>query len=153
MYTADIELLHTCFSRAIYDVFTTMVGQEPCEIKTEQAERGEITGMMSLLGEKNALLCLNLSKENTAVIVSCMTGILVEELQAEDLYDGIAELVNMVAGRAKALLASTGYHYRLMQPLTVVGENHFIVYKRKTPQLTLHFTLGEMNLLFELTYL
>lgn len=153
MYTADIELLHSCFLRAVNDVFTTMVGQEPCEIKTKPAKRGEITGIMTLLGEKNALLCLNLSKENTAGIVSCMTGILADELQAEDLYDGIAELVNMVAGRAKALLAGTGYHYKLMPPFTVVGEDHFVVYKRKTPQLAMQFTIGGMDLLFELTYL
>lgn len=153
MYTADIELLHSCFSRAVNDVFTTMVGQEPGEIETEQVERGEITGIMTLLGEKNALLCLNLSQEDTAGIVSYMTGISADELQPEDLYDGIAELVNMVAGRAKALLAGTGYHYKLMPPFTVVGEDHFVVYKRKTPQMTMQFALGRMKLLFELTYL
>lgn len=152
MQNKNNELLANCFSQAILDVFSTMAGQYP--IKAEHSPvPGGITGVMMLLGENNALLSLNLSRENTAVMVSYMTGSLVEELAPEDLYDGIAELVNMIAGRAKALLAGTGYHYKLTPPLTIVGEDHFVVYKKKAPQLILDFVADGIPLHFELTYL
>lgn len=149
--------LQKCLAEAVSDVFITMVGLELNEIKERgvvpEVSKGEITGVMMVLSERNALLSMTLSKKNAAIIVSFMTGIASSELTDEELYDGVAELVNMIAGRAKALLAGTDYHYRITPPLTIVGENHFILYKKNVPQLSLEFEAGETKLHLDLTYL
>lgn len=149
--------LQKCLAQAVSDVFTTMVGLELCQVtpgaKSLEARKTDITGVMMILSAHNALLSLTLSKKNAMNIVSFMTGITAAELLNEELYDGVAELVNMIAGRAKALLAGTEYHYQITPPLTIVGENHFILYKKNVPQLTLKFAVGEIELHLDLTYL
>lgn len=150
-------LLQKCLSQAVSDVFSTMVGLESCEIKERTVDpersKGDITGVMMILSERNALLSMTMSKKNAAIIVSFMTGITTIELTDEELYDGVAELVNMIAGRAKALLVGTGYHFRITPPLTIVGENHFLLYKKNVSQLSMEFEAGETTLHLDLTYL
>ncbi|SFM06543.1 chemotaxis protein CheX [Pelosinus propionicus] len=148
--------LQKCLAQSVSDVFSTMVGVELCPIeKAPESKRykSEITGVMMILSTHNALLSIALSKENAALIVSFMTGIDSAEIEDEELYDGVAELVNMIAGRAKALLAGTDYHYQITPPLTVVGENHFILYKKNVSQLTMEFEAGDIKLHLDLTYL
>jgi chemotaxis protein CheX len=149
--------LQKCLSEAVSDVFGTMVGLDLCLIKESTVVpkvcKSEITGVMMILSTQNALLSMTLSKRNAAIIVSFMTGIASVELADEELYDGVAELVNMIAGRAKALLAGTDYHYQITPPLTIVGENHFILYKKNVSQLSLEFEAGEVVLHLSLTYL
>lgn len=150
------EFLQKCFTQAVFDVFATAVGVEPGAVDEKSApgvlSNSEITGAMIVLSERNALLTMTMSKQNAAAIVSCMTGIDQSELIDEELYDGVAELVNMIAGRAKALLAGTGDHYQITPPLTIVGENHFIVYKAKTSQISMDFATGESHIRLNLTY-
>lgn len=156
MELKDDVLLRKSLAQAIFDVFDTMVGVEPCEIEADRDEtsfKREISGAMILLGSRNALLSVTIGKEDAAIIVSYMTGNSPEELSDEELYDGVAELVNMVAGRTKALLAGTGYHYSITPPLTIVGENHFIVFKKKAPQIQMEFSAAETKLQLKLTYL
>ncbi len=149
--------LQKCLAESVSDVFSTMVGVELCPAQEKAAVpkeyKSEITGVMMILSTHNALLSIGLSKENAAMIVSFMTGIASIELADEELYDGVAELVNMIAGRAKALLAGTDYHYQITPPLTIVGENHFILYKKNVSQLSMKFEAGEIKLHLDLTYL
>jgi chemotaxis protein CheX len=157
METEKTIFLQKCLAEAVSDVFGTMVGLELCQIKekavTTEVCKSEITGVMMILSSQNALLSMTLSKKNAAIIVSFMTGIASVELADEELYDGVAELVNMIAGRAKALLAGTDYHYQITPPLTIVGENHFILYKKNVSQLSLEFEAGEIKFHLDLTYL
>ena len=149
--------LQKCLTQAVSDVFGTMVGLEPCRIKERvvppEVCTREITGVMMILSAHNALLSMTLSKVNAAMIVSFMTGIPTIELVDEELYDGVAEVVNMIAGRAKALLVGTDLHYQITPPLTIVGENHFILFKKNVSQLSMEFEAGEIKLHLDLTYL
>lgn len=151
------KFLQECLAQGVSDVFSTMAGLECCEIKETRSEArgvtGEITGVMMILSERNALLSMTLSKENAAIIVSYMTGTSPGELEDGELYDGVAELVNMIAGRTKALLAGTEYHYRITPPLTIVGKDHFLLFKKNMAQLNMEFRAGETTLHLDLTYL
>lgn len=147
------EILYKSLTQAVFDVFSTMTGLEPSVMEQELAGQGEITGAMMVLGRKNALLSLTMTKENAAMIVSLMTGMISDEIADDDLYDGVTELVNMIAGRAKALLAGTGYHYEITPPLTIVGENHFLVFKKQALSLQVRFQVGETEASLQLTYL
>jgi chemotaxis protein CheX len=157
MEQADKEFLQKRLAQAVFDVFGTMAGIEPSEVKesldSRQLSSGEITGAMMLPGARIAMLSLTMSKENAKVIVSYMTGSSPAELADEELYDGVAEMVNMIAGRGKALLAGTDYHYIISPPFTIVGENHFIVFKKKVVQIVMKFNIGESILHLRLSYL
>lgn len=157
MKLPEDDFFQKCLAQAVFDVFSMMAGMETCQVGSNIADhqlgKGDITGVMMIKGTKNAVLSLTLSQEHAAMLVSYMTGNAPQELAAEELYDGLAEMVNMIAGRAKALLAGTGRHYYITPPFTIVGPNHFIVYKKEVAKIIMRFTAGDAELYLELAYL
>ncbi len=151
------DFLQKCFAQAVFDVFDMMAGMEACHvtknIDSDQPSSGDITGVMFIQGMKNAMLHLTITKEHAAVIVSYMTGNSPLELMDDELYDGVAEMVNMIAGRAKALLVGTDSYYTITPPFTIVGVNHCIIYKKEVSKISMKFTAGETELSLGLTYL
>lgn len=149
--------LQQCLSKAVVDVFSTMAGLDMCEMKekTQTCKQGqnELTGVMLILSDRNAVLSITLDKKDAKTIISFMTGTVLEELVDLELYDGVAELINMIAGRFKALLIETDYHFSITPPFTIVGKDHFIVYKQTMFQITMYFQADETQVQLNLTYL
>jgi chemotaxis protein CheX len=156
MEIAKNDFLQNCLSRAVIEVIGTIAGVDFVRHQESTPKQhnnsGGLTGAMLVHGERNALLSITLSKGDAAAIVSAMTGVNQSGLSDVDLYDGVAEMANMVAGRAKALLSGTGYHYAITAPFTIVGEKHFIVYKKQAAQVSMSFTAGEMVIQLGLAY-
>ena len=157
MKTKEYDFLQKCLAQAVFDVFEMMVGIATCQVDISSEHsirsRGDITGVMMIEGAKRAMLYLTLSQQNAETIMSYMTGNDPLELEEEELHDGVAELVNMIAGRAKALLAGTSDHYTITPPFTIVGSNHYIVYKKEVSKFIMKFTAGDAKLYLGLTYL
>ncbi|MCX7841948.1 MAG: chemotaxis protein CheX [Clostridia bacterium] len=148
------EFIGRAFSTAVYDVLSTMAGLEPVEIQGENnfSDRGGkyITGAMTLAGKRSSMASIRMDSDTAALIVSYMTGIIVSEANEEDLYDGTAELVNMVCGRAKAALADSDEYFQLTSPFIVTGDNYVILYKNRIQKLEKSFRIGEGILTLEL---
>ena len=157
MSVAQNDVVYKRFVQVIDEVFSTMVGFEvqaiPIRVEERKAIRNEISGMMLLTGENNAMISLSMTHVHAALIIAYMTGIAVEELSQSDVCDGMAELVNMIGGRAKAILSGTEYYYQLTSPFTVVGEQVFITYKNKALQWSAKFCSSEVEMYFEFIYL
>ncbi|MBU2701805.1 chemotaxis protein CheX [Sporomusaceae bacterium BoRhaA] len=153
----DRKFLQQCLSQAVIDVFATMAGLDMCETKerTQACRQGqnELTGIMMILSGRNAVLSITMDKKDAQTIISFMTGTVLEELVDSELYDGVAELINMIAGRFKASLIDTDYHFSITPPFTIVGKKHFIVYKQTMFQITMHFQADETPIHLNLTYL
>jgi len=155
----EYDFLQKCLAQAVFDVFEMMVGIATCpvHINSDHSElrQGDITGVMLIEGGsgKKAMLYLTLNQKNAGMIMSYMTGNDPLELTEEELHDGVAELVNMIAGRAKALLAGTSDHYAITPPFTIVGLQHYIVYKKEVSKFIMKFTAGDAELYLGLTYL
>lgn len=150
------DYLQGSLTTAIRDVIETMTGlcieevlsQEVCKIN-----KGEISGVMLILGERNALMSLTMSKELCTTIISYMTGIEKTDITEEEIYDGAAELVNMVAGRAKAILSGTKYHFNITPPFTIIGQDHFIVHKDKIFNITKNYIIDDRSLFLQIYYI
>jgi chemotaxis protein CheX len=150
------DYLQESLTTAIRDVIEIMTGlcieedlsQEVCKIN-----KGEISGAMLILGEKNALMSLTMSKELCTTIISYMTGIEKNDITEEEIYDGAAELVNMVAGRAKAILSGTKYHFSITPPFTIIGQDHFIKHKDKIFNITKKYIIDDRSLFLQIYYI
>ncbi|MCB2291646.1 chemotaxis protein CheX [Clostridium sp. CS001] len=150
------DYLQGIFTAAIREVIEIMTGlcieedlsQEVCKIN-----KGEISGVMLTLGEKNALVSLTMSKELCSTIIYYMTGIEKSDITEEEIYDGAAELVNMVAGRAKTILAGTKYHFSITPPFTIIGKDHFIVHKDKVLDITKNYIIDDRPLFLQVYYI
>ncbi|MFZ5985946.1 MAG: chemotaxis protein CheX [Bacillota bacterium] len=149
-----IFFVEKSFSRALKEVAGTMAGFDLVEafegdLGEEQQDKTKVSGVMTLKGIRNAMMVVTVSKDSAFVLVSYMTGIEPHELKEEDLFDGIAELANMVSGRAKALLADSGYQYDLTFPFVITGENHYIVHKGKVNKTKKRFAAGVIDIEME----
>ncbi|MEL7597804.1 MAG: hypothetical protein AAGU01_06335, partial [Clostridiaceae bacterium] len=87
--------LEKSLNTAIKDVIETMTGLyiEENAYKESSLDKGEISGVMVMVGEKNALMSLTMSKKAASLIIAYMTGILPTDLSDEEVYDGAAELI------------------------------------------------------------
>jgi chemotaxis protein CheX len=150
------DYLQESFTVAIRDVVEVMTGlcvEEGFSQKHCKMSKGEISGVMLILGERNALMSLTMSKELCSTIISYMTGIEKNDITDEEIYDGAAELANMVAGRAKTILSSTKYHFSITPPFTIVGQEHFIVHKDKIFNITKNYIIDDKPLFLQVYYI
>jgi chemotaxis protein CheX len=103
---------------------------------------GDISAVIGINGEQGeGTLALSFHNELATVLVSRLLGLGDETLSREDMLDGIAELINMVSGRAKTDLSATSANpYKLSLPSLIVGANHEIAGRPKNcPVLVLLF--------------
>lgn len=150
------DYLQESFTTAIRDVIEIMTGlcvEEALPQKVCKISKGEVSGVMLILGEKNALMSLTMSKELCTTIISYMTGIEKNDITDEEIYDGAAELVNMVAGRAKTILTGSKYHFSITPPFTIIGQDHFIVHKDKIFNVTKNYIIDDRSLFLQVYYI
>lgn len=149
-----IEKIKDSFHNSIYDVLNTMTGIN-LEIKNlNEPESCDFSGGMFLRGESNDyLFVISTNTENARIIISYMTGLLPEEISNEDLIDGMAELVNMIAGKVKILVAKSDNYFKLTSPFTIKGKNHFVFPKSNSPQINSLFYANDLFLNLSLTFI
>jgi chemotaxis protein CheX len=127
------------FSNTIKEIIFTMTGLEIIEEKvTEESTQDikvQISGVILLIGHKRIMISLSMSQFTAKNLVASMTGLKAENLSQEDMVDGVAELANIIAGKVKAKLSSTGEHYDILLPYSITGDNHGIIHKNKTAAL------------------
>lgn len=147
--------LEQSFNTAIKDVIETMTGLyiEESICKGNGFNKGEISGAMIMLGEKNALMTLTMSKKAASLIIAYMTGISPDDLSDEEVYDGAAELINMIAGRTKFMLRETKYYFNITPPFTIVGDKHFILHKNKVLKIMKSYSIEGEELLLQVYYI
>ncbi len=153
----DTELLSGFIDNSLQDVLGTMAGFALMKMELSEKEKrtysAEITGAMLLRGGKDAMLSISMDKSASEIIVAYMTGIMPDEMDEEDLYDGVSELVNLIAGRLKAQLSGHILHFELSPPFTIVGDNHFIIHKNLVTKISHKYGRGEIELFAELFYI
>jgi len=137
------------FVAALLETVERMSGFVLDEVKNDQQSEQdhEIIGAMVLQGENAMLLTLETNKDSAAPLVSFMTGIETEALDAELLNDGITELINMVGGSARARLEATNYKFFLSVPFTLVGCGVKVVVKKRTDSFRARLVCDEISLM------
>lgn len=160
MMNEQEQAYHRAFSIAVSEVMGTMTGFEMEEdMAYYQSEEDscdpsgihpcEISGAMVLLGKKNGMATVTMTRTTASILVSYMTGIPYYELECSDLFDGVAEMMNLMAGRAKALLRDTEYHFEISPPFTIVGKNHYIVHKKQAKLMRKRFISNDLSFILK----
>ncbi len=132
------------FITAVFDLFSTMMG---CEAKRGQiaiARKGaaekEITALIGLGGPTRGSVSLSLPFETARRMVARLLGA-DGEIEDDTLVDGTAELVNIVAGSAKAKFCQDGgAPLDLTLPTVIRGEGFQIDYPSKTVWIEVPFS-------------
>ncbi|MBF0197426.1 MAG: chemotaxis protein CheX [Planctomycetes bacterium] len=109
-------------------------------LKTDNVLIGDISGIMGLSGDVSGSIILSFEAKTACKIVGNMLGASYDTID-DDVKDGIQEIVNLVAGQAKTMLADTEYHFQISIPTCIIGANHQVNHKKGVPCVVAEFDL------------
>jgi chemotaxis protein CheX len=135
------------FISATLDTLKQMADLE-CErtgltVRTEAATMGYISGTMGLSGAAEGFVAITFNDDLARQIVCRMLQMNLGEEKDEDIRDTVGELMNIIAGAAKADLVNTEHSFQLSLPTVIVGGPHSVGQIRGVPVMVIEFsTLG-----------
>lgn len=138
------------FVSAAYQVLEAELGEAPekGEVKVEESHHtpNDVTAVIGVVGRVSGTVLYSLSEKAAMAMASAMLG------QTIPVFDrlvesAVAELGNMISGRASALLEEAGYHCRITPPALIIGKKTIIsTFPFQRLVVTLLTRFGEMNI-------
>ncbi|MCG6551806.1 MAG: chemotaxis protein CheX [Candidatus Magnetominusculus sp. LBB02] len=144
----------TPFVKSTVDFMTTMAQVEVKAgkpfAKTDITAMGEVTGIISMVGEKHtASLAISFTKSAIVAITNNMLGGTIKELEM-DVIDTVGEVTNIVTGGAKKLLVLKGYKFGISLPSVILGKGHSVVHTTKAPVVVIPFSTDNGDFFIEI---
>ena len=140
------------FIEAVYELFQTMlkskVERGQIGVTDGGARPSDIMAIIGISGPTRGTVSLGLPTPTALAVVGRILGMQVDQID-DTVSDGVAEVVNMIAGSAKAKLNSGNEHpLDLSLPTVVRGERYNVQYPSKSVWLEVPFKseLGDFNL-------
>ena len=132
------------FISATVDTLTQMANVA-CErtglsVRTEAATKGFISGTMGLSGAAEGFVAITFTDSLARKLVCRMLQMQPGEEKEEDIRDTVGELMNIIAGAAKADLINTAHSFQLSLPTVIVGGPHSVGQIRGVPVIVIEFT-------------
>lgn len=100
----------------------------------------DISAIIGLAGEANGWVAISFERATALTIASNMLAEAKQSIDS-DVRDAVGEVVNMVAGGAKAEFAAKGFSFKIAIPTVVVGDNHILSQKKDVPCIAIPFTI------------
>jgi CheY-specific phosphatase CheX len=98
--------------------------------RTQPMALASVSGIIGIVGRVNGSLLVNMSEAAALQVTSGMLGTTYSGLTSEVL-DGVAEVTNVIGGRMKSSLATSGYPLdNITLPAVIVGQSYFITQSR-----------------------
>jgi chemotaxis protein CheX len=138
----NVEFINP-FIIATVNALTTMAFIAPKrgqpQIRKDEPPNGaDISAVIGLTGETNGWVAICLQKSVALNIAGNMLGVQKSYIDA-DVRDAVGEIVNMIAGGAKAELAKKGFSFKIAIPTVVVGDNHQLGQSKNSVYLVIPF--------------
>lgn len=142
------------FIESVDTVFTTMLGVTPkrngLKVSDGRAVGEVITSLVGLSGKVSGVVALRFPPKTALALAGRMLGAETKTVN-DEVIDAISEIVNMVAGSAKAK-----FHFEppieLGLPTVVEGTGYKLKYPSKSVWLEVPFTSEAGNFTMEVTY-
>ena len=142
------------FIEAVDSVFTTMLSVKPqrvgLKVSDGPAAGPLITSLVGLSGQVSGVVALRFPHDTALQLAGRMLGTEMASLN-DEVADAVAELVNMVAGSAKAKFCHDP-PLELGLPTVVDGVGYRLRYPTKSVWLEVPFTSAAGNFSMEVTY-
>ena len=140
--TVNVEFINP-FIDATRNVFSSMcrveVARKKIFVKDDYKMLGDISGVMGLSGTASGSVVISMSSELARLVVGNMLGEPPAAELTQDVQDATGEIINMIAGQAKASLVKTKYHFTIEIPKVVTGPGHEIEHQPGTPNIVVVF--------------
>ncbi len=140
--TVNVEFINP-FIDATRNVFSSMcrveIARKKIFVKDDYKMLGDISGVMQLSGTASGSVVISMSSELARLVVGNMLGEAPAAELTQEVMDATGEIINMIAGQAKASLVKTKYHFTISIPKVVTGPGHEIEHQPGTPNIVVVF--------------
>jgi chemotaxis protein CheX len=109
-------------------------------MRTDAFTKGLISGTMGLSGVAEGFVSITFNDTVARKIVCKMLQVPMGEETDDDIRDGVGELMNVIAGQAKAELVNTDHSFMLSLPTVIVGGPHSVGQMRGVPVMVIEFS-------------
>jgi CheY-specific phosphatase CheX len=100
-----------------------------------------VSGIIGIVGRVNGSILVNMSEPAALKVTSGMLGTEYVSVNTEVL-DGVAEVTNVIGGRLKSTLATSGYPLdNITLPSVIVGNSYFVTQSRGMLVYNVSFTV------------
>jgi len=126
----DVKLVNPFIDATIHVLssmaFTTAHVGKPY-LKKDNLVKGDVTGIVGLIGETRGTLSISFSEQSILSIVSNMFGEKITDIN-EEVQDAVGELLNIISGQARQKLEAMGRLLKGAIPTVISGKNHSITH-------------------------
>ncbi|PID27944.1 MAG: hypothetical protein CSB55_07115 [Candidatus Cloacimonadota bacterium] len=134
------------FKAAVSEIFRMMAMMNAELIQeykvTTHFHFGEVSAVMALAGTKKGGIILSLNEKTARRIIANISATSPDALEEEDVHDGIGEMINMIAGGAKARLTDDE-HFLLSALAVITGSRHRVIQQKEMPCAVMVYRLNE----------
>ena len=144
MSELKIELIKP-FITGTKEVFESMaeikIRRKDLYLKEGYMMYGEISGIIGLSGTTTGTCSISMPGELAISAVGNLMGDPIKGGPDQVIVrDGVGEMINMITGRAKAILSKTKYKFNITLPTIISGQGHeFFSQRRNTPCVVIIF--------------
>jgi chemotaxis protein CheX len=117
--------------------FTTAKAGNPY-LKKDTIARGDVTGIVGLIGEARGTISVSFTESCILSIVSNMFGEEITEIN-DEVKDAVGEILNIVSGQARQKLEGMGRVLKGAIPTVISGKDHTITHITKQPIVAVPF--------------
>jgi CheY-specific phosphatase CheX len=115
----------SAFMYSLEKMANSMLGSACMPLGTSGTESSGsyVSGVVYFSGTRDGRLALSFARRTAKRMVAEMLGTSPVNVDDAMLQDGVAEMANIVAGNAKALLSDTRYRVTMSLPRVVLGQS------------------------------
>lgn len=144
------------FIESVQEIFRTMLTSKAkrgkISVSRDSKGPGEVLALIGISGESKGTVAVSFPTDTALQVVGRITGIKFEGVN-ETVIDGVAEIVNIIAGGAKAKLTMNGKRpMELGLPSVVTGKDFQVDYPKKSIWLEVPFDSDLGSFLMRVTF-
>ncbi len=144
------------FIESVQEIFRTMLTSKAkrgkISVSRDSKGPGELLALIGISGENKGTFAVSFPTDTALQVVGRITGIKFEGVN-ETVIDGVAEIVNIIAGGAKAKLTMNGKRpMELGLPSVVTGKDFQVDYPKKSIWLEVPFDSDLGSFLMRVTF-
>jgi len=118
-------------------------------LKKDNIARGDVTGIVGLIGEARGTISVSFTEACILSIVGNMFGEEITQIN-EEVKDAVGEILNIVSGQARQKLEGQGRILKGAIPTVITGRNHSITHITKQPIIAVPFETGNGHFTVEI---
>ncbi|WP_413911740.1 chemotaxis protein CheX [Desulfobacula sp.] len=120
-------------------------------LKKDKIARGDVTGVIGLIGKTKGTLSISFSEKSILAIVSKMFREEMKELN-EEIQDAVGEITNTISGQVRQKLDELGWSLKASIPTVITGKNHSITHITSDPIIAIPFATNDGKFTIEVCF-